>query len=931
MNIFCINIRSLGNKFEELKIYLNKDNVVYDIVVVTETWVKRANVDMYNIAGYCSYHSTRDIRDGGGVSVWVHTKYTSHNIYEHNDIHNNIILIGIKELNFKVMAVYNTYNNTFFEKFDELLTLYDKCYVIGDMNIDLLVNNSIKQNYSDIINSNGLHVLNKIEHLYSTRKTLNTNTIIDHILTDITNRAYTLTLNSHCFTDHESLTLQINTTKPIIKNRTITKTHTNFNQFRYNYNADPRETSNYTQLHLKITKHINDSTCNSIKNITYKNKILYMNNELRYLIKKRDSLYVRHKKYSNNQLIKNLFISARNIVTNKLRAARKKYEMNRVNEAGVDKRKLWLVLNSCLFNRERNNNSNFPTCMLINNMNVSEPLTIANHFNNAFVYADQRNSNLNTITFDLNSRFRAHNSFTFNSITTDYILNIIKNLKENTSPGYDNITVKLLKYLVPDHTSSFVKIINNIILTSKYPDELKISKIIPIHKKGSRDDPLNYRPIAIIPTFSKIIEATLYTQFLNFLLNTNFFHPDQYGFIPKSGTEIATVNLMQGINNSIDKNNYTSAIFIDLKKAFDNINRPLFIKKLCSMNVSNGVVLIFISFLTSRKQYTVINNVSSELKPSETGVPQGSKLAALLFLIFINDIFKCNFLGTMQLYADDIVIYYSCKTIDALKNEMQHDLDLLKTYITENLLTINIKKTNYIIFKNRQDIQNNIILKYDSSIISRVTEVKYLGLIINNKLNWTSHIDQIKTKIGCLIGALRQARHFLPKCSQIKIYFAHIYSHLNYLSPIWGNAPLYKIKELCILQNKAMKIILKKPRLTTSSSLYNAQFLSLNNLLIYNQTLLIHKMKNNIIRHNISLSLIHEIHQYSTRNRNNIYLGMVRTNSGRKSTMYQAIKQYNVLPNELKDDTNIISFKKRLKNYIVCQGAANNIYSHNHA
>lgn len=897
-----------------MKLYLTKNNIRYDIIIVVETWLKTTDVAMYDIAGYNAYHSIRELKGGGGVSMWISDKYTSNILYEFADLYNHFLMISIKPLNINMLAVYNTNNNTFLDILDELLTNNDNCYVMGDMNIDLLSDDNTYRKYSNIINSSGYNILNNVNKLYSTRKTTNTQTIIDHILTDILSKKYTLTINTHCFTDHESLTLQINTNQPISNKRIVCKKHTNLNQILLDYNAENDELISYSQFHTKVTNHIHRNTAIKTKSVSYKNKLPYVTNELRKLIKKRDSLYITHRKHPNNEIIKNQFLTLRNMITSKLRRARKQFEMNRVNEAGSDSRKLWQVLNSCLFNRECKNST--PKCLFINNGYITDPKAIANQFNNYFISTNQCYLNVNSMSYDLSRRFRAGNTFSFMLLTDEEVIKTISSLKENTSPGYDNITLKIIKLLVPDHISTFTNIINNIISSQQYPDELKIAKVIPIYKKGRKNDPTNYRPISIIPTFSKIIESFLYQQITKFLQISNFFHPDQYGFIPKSGTEIAAINLIQGLNKSIDKCLYTSAIFIDLKKAFDSINRNVLIQKLCSMNISNSVVNLFISFLKNRKQFTVIDNDSSELKSSDTGVPQGSILAALLFLIYINDIFTCNLHGTMQLYADDIVIYYSCKSVDVLKLEMQNDLNTIKSYMEKNLLTINIDKTKYILFKSRFNVHNNFDVLYDNKIISKVNDITYLGLKINKNLNWISHIDFIKNKISCLVGALKKTSKILPKCALKKIYFAHVYPNLIYLSPIWANAPEYKINELCVLQNKAIKTILRKPSRTATNTLYNETFIPIPQIVHYNQILLIHKIRNNFIRHSIPLVFNNDVHSYNTRASNQIYRGAVRTNSGKKSTMYQAIEKYNNIPSELKNIANLITFKKKLKQHL---------------
>lgn len=870
----------------------------------------------FDIDGFNSYHSTRPGRDGGGLSIWISSKYTSECIFEHRDNWNNLLLIYIQQINIKILGIYNTNDNEFLTHFDSILENNQNCIVIGDMNINLLENNNKTMKYTDTIHSNGYHILNKINTSYATRNTNTTNTIIDHAITDIINKNYILSINSHCFSDHESITLQIGKYKYTSDKATVRKVKINEPQIVNEFNHTKQNIDTYSQLHAKLIHHIQQNTTTQTKTISHKTKLPYINNEIKKIMKERDKLYILHKRYYNNQILKNKFCELRNKATNLIRTARRQYEYNRVNEAGSDNRKLWLVLNSCLFNRITNKH-NFTNEIHINNIHTSDIKSITEHFNNFFISVGNHNNRISINDINLSNRYRGANAFKFSHINNDETIIALNNLKENTTPGYDNISVKLLKSLVPDNINTFTKVINDILSSQTYPNELKTSKVLPIYKNGKKDLVENYRPISILPTFSKLIESIIYNQLMSYLQDINFFHPDQYGFTPKSGTEIATINLVQNICDSLDNKKHTSSLFIDLKKAFDTVNRPLFIKKICDINVCNSVINLIKSFLTTRQQYTFINNCTSTLKNSVNGVPQGSKLAALFFIIYINDIFNCNLNGTMQLYADDIVLSYSCDTIDALKDQMQNDLHALHNYFSLNLLTINAKKTNYIIFmKRRTIITDNFTIKYDNEKLNRVKEVTYLGLKINEKLDWTPQIDHIKTKIVSLVGALKRTQKYLPKNALTKIYFAHIYPYLNYASPIWANAPKYKISQLKRIQNKAIKAILKKPRITPTNTLYNFKFQPLENIIKMNQAIILHKIKNNLIKHNIQVVINSEVHGYNTRSGLQIHQNIVHTGWRRQSPIFKCIKSYNEIPQNIKAENNIKKFKLEVRKFM---------------
>lgn len=548
-----------------------------------------------------------------------------------------------------------------------------------------------------------------------------------------------------------------------------------------------------------------------------------------------------------------------------------------------------------------------------NNQNTTETKDICEILNKCFV-------SVGTLVLDVNILnccepnviiFRpmqtSINYFSFKLVDKIDVYNTIYRLKENTAPGYDKITIKMIKQLLPMHLEHYTEYINKILITSCFPDELKIAKIIPIYKSGNKELPENYRPIAIIPSFAKIIESVMYEQFTNFLTKTTFFNKNQYGFIEKSGTVTAGVNLIQVVQESIDKKKFTATIFIDLKKAFETVQHDILINKIQKLNITYDAVSLIKNFLNNRQQLVYINNKTSDIQINKCGVPQGSKLAALFYIIFINDIFETALHGKIQLYADDIAITYSCDSIDILNTQMQDDLKSLKLYFDRNKLIINIKKTNYIIYHAKAE---EFTLYYNNELVSRTNQITYLGLRINSKLNWNTHIEFKKNQISPFIGAIKRISWRLPIPMLKNLYYAYIQSKLNYMIPIWGTCQKYNLKTLQTLQNKAIKIVLKKPRLTHTIELFKDQFTPLINMTIFNQCLYIYQIKNSLIRNNVEIRTNTEVHGHRTRNGNNIYT--TKSNS----LINAAVKEFNKLPDNIKNQQNKKKFKIELKHHI---------------
>lgn len=271
------------------------------------------------------------------------------------------------------------------------------------------------------------------------------------------------------------------------------------------------------------------------------------------------------------------------------------------------------------------------------------------------------------------------------------------------------------------------------------------------------------------------------------------------------------------------------------------------------------------SYLTNRHQYVSLNKTESNNKRIECGVPQGSILGPLLFLVFINDIFSLKLKGELQLFADDAILMFEANSADDLIIQMQTDLDTLSIWLKSNYLLLNTeKKTNYIIFNLGKRTCNPLgELKFENLAILRTTEVSYLGLINTQELKWHSHIDAIKKRIAPMIGAIKRLNPFAPTAVKKSLYFSFVYSHLTYLNTIWSNSPIYKIQELKTLQNRAIKAIFNMPYLTPTRSLYNSNFFPLTVLIEYLAIVLIHRIYNNLMKNCITFTQNRDVHHHN--------------------------------------------------------------------
>ena len=311
----------------------------------------------------------------------------------------------------------------------------------------------------------------------------------------------------------------------------------------------------------------------------------------------------------------------------------------------------------------------------------------------------------------------AQQSIYLYKITQKEILDQIKNLKESNSTGYDQISSKFIKLSKSILVPALEYIFNLVISEGEYPDSLKIAKVIPIFKSGDPNKTNNYRPISILCSINKILEKILHKRVSDYLEKFKLLYKYQYGFRKGHSTIQAITELADNIKLSMDDNRLTCGIFVDLSKAFDTVNHNILLAKLEHYGIRGNANKLFKSYLTNRKQFVQINEHQSSTQNISCGVPQGSVLGPLLFILFINDLSICCPTGAVRIFADDTSVYFSSSSLDELISMAQVIMEQLHKWFNANKLTLNASKSNFIIFRSpRMKINNipekNIIFKF---------------------------------------------------------------------------------------------------------------------------------------------------------------------------------------------------------------------------
>ena len=502
------------------------------------------------------------------------------------------------------------------------------------------------------------------------------------------------------------------------------------------------------------------------------------------------------------------------------------------------------------------------------------------------------------------------------TVSEDDILKEIQLLKNKKSVGLDGISVKILKMSRNEIAKPITSLINKSITLGKVPKKWKIAKIIPLHKKGDRSIPNNYRPISILSCLSKILERIIQKQLIHHLNVNNILTIEQSGFRPKHSTSTALIKVTDEWLKAMDKGMYTGAVFVDLQKAFDLVNVKCLLNSLLKIGISGISLKWFEDYLSDRKIVTAIGNCISQELPIGLGVPQGSILGPLLFILCINDLPSVFDSCSVHLYADDTVLYFSHKDPHTVQSILQQELVKLDEWITKKKLKINYDKTVSMLIGNRHMIKrhNRLDLSIKGHDIDQVPNVKYLGLYIDAELKWDVHVDHLCQKVGRMISFLRRLRQFINRKHLNLIYRTVILPHLDYADIIFQSSSEQLLNQMQKLQNRAGRIILKiKPQ-------YHFSVSSMHEILHWEtlksrQTLHIQNMMFKILN-NLTPSYLQENIFYSDKpyhlRHNNLTLPKPRTNSCKRTFFYRGIKLYNSLPTHIRDCPTFPLFKRLL-------------------
>ena len=503
-------------------------------------------------------------------------------------------------------------------------------------------------------------------------------------------------------------------------------------------------------------------------------------------------------------------------------------------------------------------------------------------------------------------------TFKFEPVDENEIFNLLKGLKCKKATGIDQLPSNLLKDAAPVIDKPLAHIINKSLSTSTFPNEWKQAKITPLFKSGSISSAENYRPISILPVISKIAEKIVQKQLTNYLEENHLLTDRQFGYRKRCSTEMAANLFIDSIRKEIDKGKYVGALFLDLSKAFDTISHGTLLEKLPAYGVNDTELCWFQDYLFNRQQFVVYDKETSDPRTVTCGVPQGSILGPLLFLLFFNDFPDCLTTCSTIMFADDTVIFSSGKTSQEVANILNNEITNVERFLTENELIINLKKgkTESMLFSTARKLNEaNFELFYNNKAINRTNHYQYLGISIDPLIRLNQHFDKSINKAASRLKLLSLIRSSVTPFVSFQIFRSKVQSTILYGSSTYLNLNRTNIEKVQSIDRRANKIVNKRAidrhPIEPTTNIIKRQACCLVKKCLLGETNVL--MSNYFDMNN---------HNQGTRNQNAlIRLPKVRLEVAKSGFFFMGGKLYNTLPIELRTLENSETFKNKIKSH----------------
>ena len=801
---------------------------------------------------------------------------------------------------------------------------------MGDFNFDLLNVRGPNLDFLSLMMSNDLYPTVSIP----TRITDHSETLIDNVFVSsaILSKAYCSVVISPA-SDHLPVVLHLNSEvkKHNRKNKIPMRElkPVNLKKFEEQISVINWETvlnedhpSEAFEKFNQIVSNIYDSTCPLKETNPRKNKPRkpWCDDELLNLFNMRNQACEEHLNHPQNNELHVMYKELRNRANALRRKKKKAYFTNVFEESKGNPKATWQVVNDLLKGPMKPSEPK----IVLNNRTLEETEEICNAFGQYFseigckIQEEARSSHVFESSSFVDERGRGFEMH-FQPCTEEEVRKIVSTIKSN-SAGVDGMNLRTLKSVLVYLLPVLVYLINISMEKGMFPSALKIAKVVPLHKGGVKTDISNWRPISILPIYSKVYEKIVHHRLYEYLMKIGVLHDGQFGFRKGHSTTQAVQHLLENINSALENGEQCMGVFIDFRKAFDTVDFKILLERLCYLGIKGSVLNWFESYLSERKLRVTLSNKSSQPFPIKCGVPQGSVLGPLLYLIFV-DTMRFYIPGaSVTSFADDTALVIAAKSLQELLFKANKALDGLHEFVCASLLSVNASKTNFMMFTRTGSAPTlpGVII-YNGLPLSQVEEIRYLGFILDRNLSWRKHCDIIACKLARGLGVLNRFQNFLPLKILLLLYFSLIAPYINYGCLIWASNFSCNFRRVQVLQNKAIRLIGRYDRgIDSTESLFRKfKILKVGEIRDYQIGVFVFQCLNglapdffmNIFKPNSFY------HDYSTRSADSLASEPRNTTRASQVTRHMGPSVWNSFPDSVRQAESVPQLKTRIKNH----------------
>lgn len=859
-----INIQRLTVNWDNFLLSFHTYLKFLDVIVFSEVSIKdEMLLDKFILDHFIKVSWLRRNRGGGGICLFIKDTINFTHVPCATTSFESVLIEISLNTPFKFLAVYrppNLSKTSFITELNDLIDSFSNngLFVItGDCNIDLLDGSSVTQNYIDSLNTRyflqGVNNFTRVAYLADHW----TKSCIDHVFTriqasfaKIRTFVIKIPIADHFIVGASFYDPNGPSILSVVREEPL-RTKTILDKAKFDKLMSDNATALLVSSDCPLTcyNHLDEfynrikNECTrvvSIKCARYLPKKEWMTAHLVQLINKRDRMSKRLG-MSDFELLE--YRRFRNRLNKDIKLAKRRYYGGLFEEKKDSIKGTWEIINKHMGRLSKNSPDNEINKHFLKN-NVS-PSEICNGFCSEFsqgVSSIIHSCDVTCLPESVLGDEPAlpNRLFDTPTVTNELVRSVIMKLNEKKSPGIDKICVDDIKRNINVLIEPIATIIRNSFESGLIPDKLKTAVVRPIYKSGKKNDFKNYRPISILPVLDKVMERIVDNEFRTYLYTHMVIPENQFGFQRKKSTTDLLIRFTNYVNSMLNKNFHVLAIFVDFKKAFDTLSHHTLLIELEKIGCSDKMLQWLKSYLQNRFMAVQTLGYLSDMKTIESGVPQGSILGPLLYLIYVRSMKSIFKKCTIFQFADDTVVLTAHPDLGEALKTLESEFYTFQQWVHDFRLVINEKKTNVIHFRPPKVTTTPLTVKFHSlsclhlnqkktfteiscacsDILPQVCDQKYLGIMIDDQLKWCKHVDVVFRRLrSCLYGLFSLAPSLDTK-TLLQVYKALAESIIRYGLPVWGTAADSYTDKIYNMQTALLKIIAKGRNFPTQKDLF---------------------------------------------------------------------------------------------------------------